>query len=53
MWSPFITLDAPWADCDLNHLFTVGGDFDNPDFSNPKPSYMFDELYKILQSYAG
>lgn len=52
MWSPFITLDAPWADCDMRHLFDVKGDFDNPDFSNPKPSYMFDELYKILESYA-
>ena len=52
MWSPFITLDAPWADCDMRHLFDVKGDFDNPDFSDPQPSYMFDELYEILQSYA-
>lgn len=52
MWSPFITLDAPWADCDMQHLFDVKGDFDNPDFSDPQPSYMFDELYKILRAYA-
>jgi hypothetical protein len=28
------------------------GDFDNSDFSDPKPSYMSDELNEVLQFYA-
>jgi hypothetical protein len=34
------------------HWMDGVGDFDNPDFSDPKSSYMFDELNKILLSYA-
>lgn len=45
MWSPFMPSDVPWADCTMRHLY-------EGDFHNPKPSYMLDELYKILQSYA-
>ena len=44
MWSPFTPSDAPWADQTMRHLF-------EGDFHNPKTSYVFDELYKILESY--
>ncbi len=44
MWGPFTPSDAPWADQTMRHLF-------EGDFHDPKPSYVFDELYKILQSY--
>lgn len=45
MWGPFTPSDAPWADQTMRHLY-------EGDFHNPKTSYIFDELYKILQSYA-
>jgi len=45
MWAPFTPADAPWAPQTMRHLF-------EGDFHNPQPGYIFDELYKILASYA-
>ena len=46
MWEPFAPPDVPWADQTMRHLFEDA-------FHNPRPGYMFDELCKILLSYAG
>jgi GH35 family endo-1,4-beta-xylanase len=45
MWSPFMQPYVSWADCNMQHLFEGS-------VYKPKPSYMFDELYKILQTYS-
>jgi GH35 family endo-1,4-beta-xylanase len=45
MWGAFASPDVSWADCNLQHLYEGNS-------NNPKPSYMFDELYKILQTYS-
>ncbi len=44
MWGPFTPSNAPWADQTMRHLF-------EGDFHDPMTSYVFDELYKILESY--
>jgi GH35 family endo-1,4-beta-xylanase len=45
MWGAFVSPDVSWVDCTMKNLF-------EGNFEDPTPSYIFDELYKILESYA-